>query len=171
MKVAKELAKEAQKLGICQEWHDELKALKSKQAMIEMYIKGIDFCLSNNYPSNDYIRVNFKGVMEDFGVFLDDNISVTNIPNCVALGNSVGNFTADGYVVSRVFVKHNSRLNINAYGNAFVLVDVFDNAKIRVSTSGNSKVCIYLYGDECHADVTQSEQSAIKIINKQSKTY
>ena len=88
MSVAKELAKEAKKKGICSEWHGELRKLgDNKRAMLQMYIKGIDFCLKNDFPSNDYIRANFKGTMEDFGVFLDEpNLNITNFAKCVALG-------------------------------------------------------------------------------------
>ena len=74
--VAKELARQAKKAGICEEWHGQLKLLTDKDAMIDMYIKGIDFCLSNDYPSNDYIREHFKGAMEQKGVFLDDAITL-----------------------------------------------------------------------------------------------
>ena len=85
MKIAKELAREARRLGICDEWHSELKRLTDKRAMVEMYVTGLDFCLSNDYPSNEYIRSNFKGVMEEYGVFLDDEIgSKTNSPTSKA---------------------------------------------------------------------------------------
>ncbi len=171
MKIAKELAKEARRLGVCQEWHDKLQNLNSKRAMVEMYVRGIDFCLSNNYPSNDYIRANFKGVMEEFGVFLDDNISVTNISNCVLLGNTTANIMANEYAVSRIFAKNNSTLDIKAMGNAFVLIDVFDYCNVHVTSSDNAKVCIYKYGDSCNVDITQLDKSAIKIANKNTKTY
>lgn len=45
MKIAKELAREARRLGICDEWHSELKRLTDKRAMVEMYLAGLDFCL------------------------------------------------------------------------------------------------------------------------------
>ena len=74
MNLSKELAERARKKGICKEWHDELLSLKDKDKMIKMYLRGIDFCLSNDYPENDFIRSYFKGAMEKYGVFLDDAV-------------------------------------------------------------------------------------------------
>lgn len=96
MKLSKELARQAKAKGICTPWHNELQNLQNKEAMVEMYLKGIDFCLANDYPQNDFIREHFKGVMEKQGVFLDDNIKVENKPKCVCLGKTCGRIEAKG---------------------------------------------------------------------------
>ena len=77
---------------------------------------GIDFCLEHDYPSNDFIRENFKGVMEKHGVFLDDAIVLQDQSKCIALGTTNGKVTATGYSVSEVWAKHDSALNIVAKG-------------------------------------------------------
>ena len=100
MNLSKELAKQAQRLNVCTEWHSELINLSDKKALIKMYLKGIDFCLANNYPSNEFIRANFKGMMEEFGVFLDDRIDLRNPEKCVALGNTKGCVEIDSFGVS-----------------------------------------------------------------------
>lgn len=84
-KVTKHLAKAAQANGICTPWLNELKSLDDKDALVDMYIRGIDFCLEHDYPSNDFIRENFKGVMEKHGVFLDDAIALQDQSKCIAL--------------------------------------------------------------------------------------
>ena len=81
-KVTKHLAKAAQANGICTPWLNELKSLDDKDALVDMYIRGIDFCLEHDYPSNDFIRENFKGVMEKHGVFLDDAIALQDQVHC-----------------------------------------------------------------------------------------
>ena len=101
-KVTKHLAKAAQANGICTPWLNELKSLDDKDALVDMYIRGIDFCLEHDYPSNDFIRENFKGVMEKHGVFLDDAIALQNQSKCIALGTTNGKVTATGYSVSEV---------------------------------------------------------------------
>ena len=171
MKIAKKLAREARRLGICDEWHSELKKLTDKRAMVEMYVAGLDFCLSNDYPSNEYIRSNFKGVMEEYGVFLDDEIDVYNPKQLVALGSTVGQVNVTEYNVSRIYVKHNSTLNIRIADNAFALIDVLDEAKVIIEVAGNAKVCVYLYGSGSADTKTKEDDSTIKIINKQQKTY
>ena len=52
MKLSKELARQAKAKGICTPWHNELQNLQNKEAMVEMYLKGIDFCLANDYPTS-----------------------------------------------------------------------------------------------------------------------
>lgn len=167
--IAKELAKQAKSKGICEDWYKQLKALTDKRAMIDMYIRGIDFCLSNDYPSNDYIRANFKGIMEDKGVFLDDNVSLVNFRRCVALGKTKGNVKATCYKVCEVFAKHESNLNIIVEDNAFVEIDMFDNSVVSVTSAGKAKVHINHYGGTLTFD--EREESIIKVVEKNKKTY
>ena len=166
MNLSKELAKQAKRHRICAEWHTRLKNLSDKPAMIEMYLAGIDFCLANDYPSNDFIRRYFKGDMESHGVFLDDSVDLTNPKKCVALGNTKGNIEVNGYSVSEIFVKNDSELSIVAKDDAFVMVDAFDNSTIHVWTYGS----VNRYGNaKIHSK--ELDFSAIKIIEKHRKTY
>lgn len=173
MKIAKELAKEAKRKGICEPWYDDLKMLgDNKKAMVAMYVKGIDFCLSNDYPSNDYIRANFKGVMEDFGVFLDDNINLVNFRRCISLGKTKGRIEVGSYGVCEVFAKHESELHIIAKDAAFVEVDIFDNATIHVHAQDRAKVHINRYGGKIiPAPIDNGDSAVVKIVEKHKKTY
>ncbi|WP_373775899.1 hypothetical protein [Porphyromonas loveana] len=168
-KIAKQLAKDAKEKGICKEWHDDLKRLDNKRKMIDMYIRGIDFCLSNEFPSNDYIRDNFKGHMEDQGVFLDDRIDLTNFRRCVALGKTSGNVLVTDYGVCEVFAKHQSKLIINAKGHAFVEIDMFDDSNVTVIASDSARVHVNKYGG--HLTTTENGCSRIKTTVKNKKTY
>ncbi len=170
MNLAKTLAKEAKRKGICESWHARLMKLESKQAMVSMYVKGIDFCLSNDYPSNDFIRANFKGSMEDFGVFLDDNINTTNFPRCVALGATHGRVEVSSYNVCEVFAKHQSNIEVIAKGNAFVEIDIFDDATLTISAQDRAKVHINRYGGTINTNPTQGS-AIVKIVEKHKKTY
>lgn len=168
--VAKELAKQAKSKGICEDWHKELKSMTDKRAMIDMYIRGIDFCLSNDYPANDYIRDNFKGVMEEKGVFLDDNITLVNFRRCVALGKTKGSIKITQYKVCEVFAKHQSQLDIIAEDNAFIEIDMFDDSIVSITSKGNAKVHINHYGGTL-TFVDEREESIIKVVEKNKKTY
>lgn len=168
--LAKELAREAKKKGICKEWHSELKGLRDKKAMIRMYLKGIDFCLANDYPDNEFIRKHFKGEMEELGVFLDDEIRVEDKRQVVCLGETHGQIAVSKFNVARIYVKHGSNLKIIAKDRAFVMVDVFDSAVVDVCASDKAKVCVNLYHG---SRVTQSaeDEATIKVTEKQRKTY
>ena len=170
MKIGKELAKQAQRFNICQEWHDELKTLEDKRTMVQMYLKGIDFCLANDYTSNDYIRRNFGDIMNEFGVFLDNNIDLVNVEKCVALGATKGRVEINDYGTSEIFVKHNSELTIIAKDNAFVMVDVFDSVVVHIEAYNHAKVCVNRYGN-AKINPKEVDSAMIKIIEKHKKTY
>lgn len=168
-RIAKELAKQAKAKGICEEWHKELRELTDRRAMVDMYIRGIDFCLSHDYPSNDYIREHFKGIMEEKGVFLDDNIGLENCRRCIALGGTQGAIKVMGYKVCEVFAKHQSVLEVMAEDNAFVEIDMFDTSVVSIVSSGKAKVHINRYGGTLSYEA--QEDSIIKVVDKRQNTY
>lgn len=170
--LAHELARQAKEKGICEEWHGRLLKCETKQEMLDMYVKGIDFCLANDYPDNGFIRKHFKGIMEDSGIFLDDSaVSLTNYRRCIALGRTSGTVTVSGFNVCEVFAKHLSVIRITASGHAFVEVDVFDDAVVYVTARDSARVHVNRYGS-AKAVVDGQEQTAyIKITDKKKKTY
>lgn len=168
--IAKELAKQAKVKGICEEWYFDLKNEKDVDRMLDMYIRGIDFCLSNDYPTNDYIRANFVGRMEHKGIHLDERLNVVNDKTVVCLGSCFGTIETHEFTVSQVFVKHNSEVIISAHGNSFIMVDMFDNSKVTIYAYDDAKVCLNHYG----GDLTISSKegnSVVKIIEKHKQTY
>ncbi len=165
--ITKQLAKRAKEHGICKPWYNELKTLDDKEALIEMYIRGLDFCLAHDYPSNDFIREHFKGIMEKHGVFLDDAIDLQNQCKCIALGETTGRVAADGYSVVEVWAKHKSSLNIVARDNAFVMVDVYDDAVVNVCATDRAKVCVNRHGGKVLHNTT--DDAVVKIREKSNK--
>ena len=146
MEVNKRLARDAKKKGICEEWYGRLIDTKGKDELIKMYLEGIDFCLSNEYPSNEFIRQHFVGTCEAYGVFLDQAITA-------------GNF-------------RQSRLKVLATGNSFVMVDVFDDTTVEVEARDNAKICVNHYGGNLTTTTGDGEGNAIiKVIRKTTKTY
>ena len=172
MKVNRALAKLAQENGICEDWFIALQKTEDKSRLLKMYLDGIDFCLSNEYPPLPFIRKHFVGVMEAFGVFLDEEITAKNSDYVVALGSCTGTAEYTDFAVGQVFVKHGSKLTIKASGNAFVMVDVFDEAEVEVIASDDAKVCVNQYGGNLTTTTDASDGNAvIKVIRKPSKTY
>lgn len=171
MKLNKELAHAAKKKGICEDWFKDLLNTEDKGTLIRMYLKGIDFCLSNEYPSLSFIRENFVGAMEPYGVFLDEEIKAENSRHVVALGNCCGTAHYYGFEVGQVFAKHNAKLTVTAKDSSFVMIDVFDNSEVEVIASDNAKICVNHYGGRVISQSSEHGNSVIKIIRKHSKTY
>lgn len=170
-KIAKDLAEEAKRKGICEDWHKELSRMNNKDSMVQMYIRGLDFCISNNYPSHDYMRSNFKGVMEKYGVFLDDRIDEVNPKIVVCHGATSGNIIYYGYTAGEIIVKDTSEITITASDDSFVMIDVFDDALVDVIASDNAKVCINRYAGGAVINTSKSDNAVIKENRKMSKTY
>lgn len=88
--LSRTLAKEAKKKGICKEWLAALRSLNDREAMVDMYLRGIDFCLRNDYPTNNFIKAHFADIAPRMGVFVDSEISVGNSTNACVLGQLSG---------------------------------------------------------------------------------
>jgi len=168
MKLNKELAAAAKAKGICKEWYDRLQHTEDKHALMQMFLKGIDFCISEEYPAPRFFRP-FDGIRQQYGIFRDELIQAENSKYVAAFGKCEGTAKYTDYEIGQVFVKHESKLTITASGNSFVMVDVFDNADIEITAENDAKVCVNKYG----GNVTTSEHgnAVIKVIHKQSKTY
>jgi hypothetical protein len=164
----KELAAEARAKGICKEWYSRLQRTEDRETLLKMFLDGIDFCISEDFPSPRFFQL-FDGIRQQHGIFRDEPIKAENSRYVAAFGRSEGTAQYAGYAVGQVFVKHESKLTINATGNAFVMVDIFDSAAIEVNASGAAKVCVNQYGGQVTS--TEREQATIKVIHKHSKTY
>lgn len=170
--LSRTLAKEAKKKGICKEWLAALRSLNDREAMVDMYLRGIDFCLRNDYPTNNFIKAHFADIAPRMGVFVDSEISVENSPKCVCLGATFGVVKTNNFNVTEIFAKHHTELNVVAADNAFVMIDVFDNSVVNIHAHDRAKVCVNKYGDGGRVNIVVEEAEAqVKIRVKNQKTY
>ena len=80
MELVQQLKEDGKAKGLCRMWQMKLKTGLDYEQLIQLYIRGIDFCISENYPTLDFIREHFKGKCEVYGVFVDDE--VTSYTSC-----------------------------------------------------------------------------------------
>ena len=139
------LREEAIKLGaycpIIQHWDNP-----SPDELARKYIEGIDFCIRNNFPSNEYLKHNFDGVMQRHGIFVDEYISATNIRHLVANGSCWGKVEYDGFSYGKIYVRERSELTVFIKGNAIAHIEMFDKVKVHVVNTGSAEVIVYRYG-------------------------
>jgi len=140
------LLKMAARKGACASGCDDLAGMTDRKDMIRLYLDNIDFCLSNDFPGNDVIAAEFGDIINEAGIFLDDEFEVLDLRKIVILGASRGTAAVDGYNISEIFVKHDSTLSVTASGHAFVMIDIFDDTIITVSARDSAKVCVNRYG-------------------------
>ena len=148
MNLINQLKEDGTAKGLCRPWRMKLQQGMSVEEMARLYIKGIDFCISENYPTLDFLRDHFKGSCEPYGVFVDDEVVVHNAPDTVLNGECKAILEYDGFSVSRIFARHNTQGSVYVSDNAYVKVDVFDNSKLIIAVAGNdAHVIVNLYGN------------------------
>lgn len=164
------IEKKARESGICEPWAEKILQAQSVDDLLELYLSGIDFCLSNNFPSNkDLLRLGGEKLKE-FGIFIDSNISSANTPHTVLLGASKAQLTADRYSVYQIFLKNTSQAEIVVKDHAFVVIDCFDFTHLNISSFGKSKALVNVYG-QAQVHHFSVDDSYIKVVHKHKRTY
>lgn len=148
--ISKELKNKAVKLGLCTEWTEEW-GNPTKDELVDKYVRGIDFCIKHNYPSCEYMKKNFDGVMQKHGVFVDERVDLKNPSMVIANGRTYGKIVYDAYSVGTLYVRHDSDLTIEASDNAFVTIETYDNCTVSVIQRGKAKVFVYNHGGNIQA--------------------
>ncbi len=154
MELIEQLKSDGIDKGLCRLWQKKLKAGLSVEELAKLYIKGIDFCISEDYPTLDFLREHFKGACEPFGVYVDDEIPPTkNKPDMVLNGACKAMLEYDGYSVSRLYVRYDSEVAVIVSDNAIVTIDLFDNARLHLSVVGkDAAVNVNVFGKNAETE-------------------
>lgn len=152
-------------LGLCDKGQSDLMSAKGKSDMVTAFWHGIDFCLARNYPNLTTLKHFFLPELRDQHIYIDESVSLVNEKRAVFLGDCTAEFITGEYKVSRLYVKHGSRLKVIASGHAYVMIDALDNARIDVEVSDEARVIINVYAK---ATVTGER---VKVIRKNKETY
>lgn len=157
------LATEAQAKGICSEWYNYILRANSKERLLILFVKGLDFVFNNDFPSAE-LRAEFKGLYEHYGVFIDEPFSVTGVRRVVAFGTSEGRARFSGFEAAQIWARNETKITVDVKDKAFVCVDITDRAKVEIKASGSAKVTIFQHGGEY---ISQTFDNAkIKVIDK-----
>ncbi len=138
--------------------------------LLDLYIKNIDYVLSEDYPSKDDLLEYGGTSLADHGIYIESQSKLSNRATLVFLGKCHSIVDLSKFTVSNIYVKHNSLLELQVSDNAFVIVDCFDSSCLQVVASGKSRVIINHYGN---AEVVYSkdDQATVKVNHKHKNTY
>ena len=159
MDISSELKEKAISLGLCTEWTNEWNN-EDKDSLCEKYIRGIDFCIEHDYPSIKYMSDNFDGVMQKHGIFVDNCIDEINLRKAVLNGISFGRIVYDKFSVGKIYLRHNSVLDLWVKDSAKVFISIYDNTILNAHCSDFSKLYVYNFGGKVNYD--KSENIIIK---------
>lgn len=87
MDLALQLRADGTEKGLCQEWQRKLTRGLSIKRMVTLFIRGIDFCISRDFPTLGFMREHFKGKSEPYGAYVDDTVQLKNAPDTVLNGD------------------------------------------------------------------------------------
>lgn len=174
MKLIQQLKADGMEKGLCRMWQIKLHAGLSTEELAKLYIQGIDFCISEDYPTLDFLREHFRGKCEPFGVFVDDDVPpTTNKPDMVLNGACRAMLEYDGFSVSRLYVRHTSEVAVIVSDHAALTIDLFDNAKLHLSIVGDdTTVSVNVYGKQTTTEyIGDSAKSKVNITYNDKTTY
>lgn len=165
-----ELKRDGKAKGLCRPWQMKLKSGLSVEMLAKLYIKGIDFCISENFPTLSYMKEHYKGRCEPFGIYIDDeDVRGNNLHDVVLNGACKAVLEYDGYSVSRIYARHGADVTVNISGNALLTIDAFDEARVTINAHGvKAKVLVNLYGN---SRVESTTGGLIKVTFKYKETY
>lgn len=169
MELNRQLIMDGRAKGLCSQYQGLLDRSDTIEKMVRLFIRGIDFCIKNDYPTLDFMRENFKGKSEPFGAFVDDDVrGLRNQPDVVLNGDCRAMLEYDEYSVSRIYARHGSEAAVNVSDHAVLTIDAFDHSHLVVAVAGgNARVMVNRYGDaqvECIG-------SGIKVNSINKNTY
>lgn len=144
----KMLYEQATALGMCDDFKkhwDKYGDNITIEQLCNMYQRGLDFCIKNDYPSVDFMDSNLKGEIEQYGIYVNDKKIATRQSNVVANGDSEIIVLTDE--TTDVTVRHNSTVIIEVHGSAFVYVSMYDNSRMIVRyKNSSSRICVSHFG-------------------------
>lgn len=145
----KELAAEAKAAGICQEWLKKIKAAPSREYLITLFVKGLDFGILHDFPSNR-LAAEFNDIAPYYGIFVnrEGTWPTTNKKRVIARDAIVMPATFDGFSVAEVYALHGSGLEVNASGYAIVAITVENGAQVVAKATDNAQVKIFHHGGQ-----------------------
>lgn len=141
-----ELRKMARKAGLCDRWFSEWKKDETDESLFDKYKKGIDFSIEYNWISNDFIKRHWdKPILQANNIFVDDkNISKDSLKGIIIVNGDCDmtlNFSA--FDVADVYIRHTSKVIINAWYMARIMLNVYDDAEVTINSNVQSRVYVY----------------------------
>jgi hypothetical protein len=133
-----ELRQLAVKLGLCNQWQSQWNGEKSQQELIDMYIKGLDFCLKHDYPNKNYIKQEFDhDLLVANHIYVDEDI---NLPNGISgiyvlNGECSGELHFSNWEVATIYVRHNTHVKVTASRFAKVFIRLYDDASAETEST------------------------------------
>lgn len=151
-KLNTELRNDAIHFGLCQQWTQDWSENRNKQELIDMWLRGIDFAIMHDYPTNEFIKEYFEEVLlKENNIFVDCLVGGVNLNGKVVVnGECTGLLTFDGFAACDLYIRHNSKIHVDAAKFSKVFINIYDDATVTIKQIDAAKVYVYRHGSNCH---------------------
>lgn len=133
--------------ALCAKWQSEWADDSDQQTLIDKYKRGIDFIIKQGeWPTNDFIKANFdRELLHDNLIFVDEDIDLECAPSGIYIlnGKCSGVLRFGEWAAATIFVRHNSKIRIEADSFAKVFVRLYDNADVECGYNESAVVKVY----------------------------
>lgn len=131
--------------GMCDKFYNEWKDNDDIDTIIDRFVPGQDFCVKEDYPSLDFVCKHFR--IEDLhrhNIYLNEEVDINTDSSgyYVFLGNCSGRLTATGFVSVRVYVRHESNMNLMALDGARIIATFYEDSSANGVSDEYSKCLI-----------------------------
>lgn len=140
------LKQQAVNLGLCKPWTEAWADNSDQQTLIDKYVKGIDFCIEHQYPTNDFIKANFdRDLLNSNLIFVDEYVDMDMAPSGIYIlnGECSGRIRLAPWAAATFYLRHNSNMNIVAEDFAKVFVRLYDESDVEVDSDESAVVKVY----------------------------
>ena len=155
------LRRRAARLGACRKALDQWP--RTREELCEFYFAYIGFCIEHDFPTCEYLKRHFDGLMQQHHIFVEGEFERRNPRRLSAGGSSRGTWRYDGYGTGWVYARHNARLRVEAAEHAMVFVDVHDLAQVEVVGRSSHAVRIFRRGGvvrtQGRAEIAEQEEA------------
>lgn len=161
----KRLAAEAKVSGICQEWLEKIKRAPSREYLLHLFQKGLDFAILNDFPS-DALAAEFSDIAPAYGIYINRRNLWTSQGHKKTIARDAHALTyTRGFEVSEVYALRGSFVEIHASDYAIVYATVYPGARLRAKAGGFAQIKIINRGGEVETETTEDPgEASIKVI-------
>ena len=143
--VLRELARN-QGNPLCDMWYGRWKDDTDLDGLLDMYIRGHDFCIENDYPTLDFIRNNFdRDELRKRNIILDckgEEISGMN-GTWIFLGDCDCSIRFKGLKAADIYIHHQSNVKVIAEDGSILFITLCDQSDVVLQADDWSRVRKY----------------------------
>lgn len=141
------LRTKAIKAGLCEDWQKNVwNRDLSIPELLEIYKRGFDFSLKQEWFDYDFIKVAFPTEeLHKAHIYLDEEVGIEDAEGgtWIFLGKCRGHIGFRGFSVGTVYLRHESGLGVSAHDMAKVFVSMYEQSGTETMAEPGSVIKVY----------------------------